>query len=155
MAVASLGPDLLDDGFDAAAAAARAAEHPERRIADVLLDQRVVAGIGNIYKSDSLFEVGIDPRTPVAALAPAVLEAIYAAARRQMRATLVTAPRSLSGVRSDRAAHLVYGRTGQPCPRCGASIQCYSLGEPPRWTWSCPGCQPREDARATGRGGSG
>jgi len=154
MAVASLGPDLLVDGFDAAAAAARAAEHPDRGIADVLLDQRVVAGIGNIYKSDSLFEVGIDPRTPVAALAPAVLEAIYAAARRQMRATLVAAPRSLSGARSDRDAHLVYGRTGQPCPRCGASIQCYSLGEPPRWTWSCPGCQPRAVAGATGRSSS-
>jgi len=159
MAVAALGPDLLDDGFDVPAAAARAAAHGTRRIADVLLDQRVVAGIGNIYKSDALFVAGIDPRTPVAQVEPAALEAIYGAARRLMLATLpapgmasprgerkpLLSSRGFAGGRSSTEAHLVYGRTGQPCPRCGARIECYSLGEPPRWTWSCPTCQPRAE----------
>jgi len=158
MAVGSLGPDLLAEDFDVPAAAARAAEHGARNIAEVLLDQRVVAGIGNIYKSDALFVAGVDPRTRVADLALPVIEAIYAAARRLMLATLPAAtgghppsgegnPRrsasGLSGGRSSQAPHLVYGRTSLPCPRCGAHIECYSLGEPPRWTWSCPGCQPR------------
>ena len=152
MAVAALGPDLLDPAFDARIAAARAADHGARPIADVLLDQRVVAGIGNIYKSEALFVAGVEPRTPVNQLEPAALEAIYAAAHRLMRATLATPPggaavaRALSGGR-DRE-HLVYSRTAQPCPRCGTSIVCYQLGDPPRWTWSCPTCQPRRaDAR--------
>jgi len=144
-AVAALGPDLLDPAFDARGAAARAAGHGTRPIAEVLLDQRVVAGIGNIYKSEALFVAGVDPRTAVNQLEAATLEAIYAAAHQLMRATLAPAPagsraRGLAGGQ-DRA-HLVYSRTGQPCPRCGARIVCCSLGAPPRWTWSCPTCQP-------------
>jgi endonuclease-8 len=152
MAVASLGPDLLGPGFAARVAAARAAEHGRRRIADVLLDQRVVAGIGNIYKSDALFVAGVDPRTPVGQLDAAVLAAIYTAAHQLMRATLAPpaggspVASALSGGR-DRA-HLVYSRTGQPCLRCGARIDCYSLGDPPRWTWSCPACQILRDDSA-------
>jgi endonuclease-8 len=165
-AVAELGPDVLDREFDPHRAAIRAAEHGSRLIAEVLLDQRVVAGIGNIYKSESLFVASIDPRTRVAQLGPAALEAIYAAAHRLMTAS-VAAPRpgepgrpaSMvrggtanvgaspgSGLRS--VPYLVYSRTGQPCPRCGAAIACDSLGDPPRWTWSCPACQPRRDARS-------
>jgi endonuclease-8 len=143
-AVASLGPDVLADDFDPAAAAARAAQHGARRIADVLLDQRVVAGIGNIYKTESLFEAGVDPRTPVSQLGATTLEAIYAAAHRIMRAQVERAstgnpPR---GPMSRNAAYNLYSRTGQPCPRCGTAIACISLGEPPRWTWWCPRCQP-------------
>jgi endonuclease-8 len=141
-AVAALGPDVLADDFDPAAAAARAADHGAQRIADVLLDQRVVAGIGNIFKSESLFEAGVDPRTPVRQLDAEALAAIYAAAHRLMRAHVERAPDSPAGSMSRSAAHRVYSRTGHPCPRCGTSIACYALGEPPRWTWSCPRCQP-------------
>lgn len=138
-AVGALGPDVLADAFDPRLAAERAAAHGARRIADVLLDQRIVAGIGNIYKSEALFAAGVDPRTAVARLDARALEAIYAAAHRLMKASLNTPG---SGTPQNAAAHAVYSRTGKPCPRCGAPITCYQLGDPPRWTWSCPICQP-------------
>lgn len=141
MAVGTLGPDVLVGDFDPRSAAERAAEHGCRSIAEVLLDQRVVAGIGNIYKCEALFVAGIDPRTQVAQLDRRTLEAIYAAAHRLMAAS-VDAARGGAVSGSPRRDHAVYGRTGKPCPRCGSSIACYSLGEPPRWTWSCPICQP-------------
>ena len=147
MAVAALGPDVLDDGFDARAAAARAAEHSARQIADVLLDQRIVAGIGNIYKSEALFAAGIDPRTRVGQLDGEALEAIYAAARRLMVANLGPGSRRQSGGGPPRNPYLAYSRTGKPCTRCGTPITCSSLGEPPRWTWSCPTCQPEAGVR--------
>ena len=128
MRLASLGPDVLADDFDPAVAAERAAAHGSRRIADVLLDQSVASGIGNIFKTESLFACGVDPRTPVDRLDRETLVAIYAAARELM---------------SQRRHHAIYSRTNQPCPRCTASIECYQLGDPPRWTWSCPKCQPR------------
>jgi endonuclease-8 len=113
-------------------------------VAEVLLDQRIAAGIGNIYKCEALFVAGIDPRTRVAALEARALEAIYAAARAQMIANLGPAPRttrgSLAGAAGER--YFVYGRTGKPCVRCATPISCTSLGAPPRWTWWCPRCQP-------------
>jgi endonuclease-8 len=143
-AVAALGPDVLAGDFDARAAAARAAEHGGRLVADVLLDQRIVAGIGNIYKSESLFAAGVDPRARVAQLTPAALEAIYAAAHERMTASVAGRPGVTPQIAAGRnaAPHAVYSRTGQPCPRCGTAIACYQLGDPPRWTWSCPRCQP-------------
>src|SRR6185295_3916733 len=90
MAVGTLGPDVLAGDLDPRAAAERAAEHGDQRIAEVLLDQRVVAGIGNIYKCEALFATGVDPRTPVARLERRTLEAIYEAARRLMAASVAT-----------------------------------------------------------------
>lgn len=138
MAVATLGPDILSNDFDNRLAAARAAEHGSRIIVDVLLDQRVVAGIGNIYKCEALFLAGVDPRTPVDQLDADRLEQIYAAACRLMRASV--APPSQGA--PARAPFWVYSHTGKPCRRCGTLITCTSLGEPARWTWSCPTCQP-------------
>jgi endonuclease-8 len=146
MAIASLGPDVLADDFDPGVAAARAAEHASRTIAEVLLDQRIAAGIGNIYKSEALFAAGVDPRRRVATLDVDTLTAIYAAARTQMRANLGPEPRttrqSLAGAPKD-ARYFVYSRSGKPCPRCQTTIACISQGDnPPRWTWWCPTCQP-------------
>jgi endonuclease-8 len=144
-AVAALGPDVLAPDFDSRAAAVRAAEHGDRMIAEVLLDQRVVAGIGNIWKTESLFAAAVDPRTRVAQLDAAALEAIYAAAHRLMTASAqVRAPQNA-------APYAAYSRTGAPCVRCGTPIVCYPLGDPPRWTWSCPKCQSPDGSRA-GRG---
>jgi endonuclease VIII len=150
MAVAALGPDILSDAFDHRVAAARAAEHGSRAIAEVLLDQRIAAGIGNVYKSEALFCAGIDPRTPVARLAADALARIYELARAQMLANLGPGPRttraSLAGAPRD-ARYFVYSRTGKPCTRCGTAIQCVSQGDsPPRWTWWCPTCQPARSA---------
>jgi endonuclease-8 len=145
-AVASLGPDVLADDFDSRQAASRAAMHPTRTIADVLLDQRVVAGIGNIYKCESLFVAGVDPRTLVSALSPDQLDEIYRAARTLMLANLGAAPRTTrralipsEPVPTDR--YHVYSRSNQPCTRCRTAITAYRQGDPPRWTWSCPRCQ--------------
>jgi endonuclease VIII len=124
--LAALGPDILGDAFDPEVAADRAAADPARRIIDVLLDQHVVAGIGNIWKSESLFDCGVDPHARTADVDRSNLVALYASARRLMQA------------RTDRR---VYGRTRQPCPQCATPIVCESLGDPPRWTWSCPRCQ--------------
>ncbi|MEO8844228.1 MAG: DNA-formamidopyrimidine glycosylase family protein [Kofleriaceae bacterium] len=131
MAIGQLGPDVLAGDFDSRQAAERAALHDSRMIADVLLDQRVVVGLGNIWKTESLFACRIDPRTRVAAIPRHTLVQLYETARELMQ-------RSVEGVR-DFAA---YTRTGRPCPRCAASITAYQLGDPPRWTWSCPSCQP-------------
>ena len=140
MATGTLGPDVLSADFDPWGAADLAAAHGARQIADVVLDQRVVAGIGNIFKCEALFVAGVDPRTPVAQIERRALEAIYAAAHRLMAASLEASRSAPAG--SSVRDHAVYGRTGKPCLRCGSSIACYSLGEPPRWTWSCPVCQP-------------
>jgi endonuclease VIII len=146
MAVASLGPDVLADDFDPAGAAATAADHGTRMISEVLLDQRIAAGIGNIYKCESLFVTGIDPRTRTSALSLPQLESLYRTARELMRQNLGPAPRAtrdtlrpsepIPGLR-----YHVYSRTGQACSRCGTPIACYRLGDPPRWTWSCERCQ--------------
>jgi endonuclease-8 len=121
---------VLAGGFDAPEAARRASAHPRRTIGEVLLDQRVAAGIGNIWKTEVCFACRVDPRTLVCNLAEHVLVQIYEAARELMQ-------QSVDGDRAFSA----YTRTGKPCPRCGAPIAAYQLGDPPRWTWSCPGCQ--------------
>jgi len=156
MAVEALGPDVLAGDFDPRLAAARAAEHGSRLIADVLLDQRVVAGIGNIYKCEALFVAGVAPRTRVGQLDAATLERIYEAAHRLMIANLEPSTRTSSasgpsaGSPPPRAASFrVYSRTGKPCTRCGTPISCTSLGEPARWTWWCPACQPDAANRGT------
>jgi endonuclease-8 len=136
MALHGLGPDVLAGDFDSRQAAARAALHPTRTIGEVLLDQRVVAGLGNIWKTESLFACRIDPRTPVAQVPAHTLAQIYEVARELMQA-------SVDG-RRDFAA---YSRTGKPCSRCNAVIEAFQLGDPPRWTWSCPHCQPRGASR--------
>lgn len=142
MAVAQLGPDILAEDFDVHVAATRAAAHANRPILDVLLDQRVVAGIGNIYKSEALFACGVEPSTPTHALSHAQLEQLYAAARTQMQAS----------VAGGRESHRVYSRTGAPCPTCGAAIACAQRGDPPRWTWWCRTCQRLPPAPGTATG---
>jgi len=138
-AIAPLAPDVLAEDFDPEIAADRAAEHSTRAIADVLLDQRVTAGIGNIWKCESLFACGVDPRRIVSTIDRATLIAIYSAARDLMRA-------SVNARRPQDFA--VYSRTGKPCPRCATPIDCYQLGSTPRWTWSCARCQVPSGASA-------
>jgi endonuclease-8 len=136
VAVASLGPDVLADDFDPSVAAERALGQPMQRVGTVLLDQRIAAGIGNIWKCEALYACGIDPRTAIGDLTIATLAEIYAAARRLMLANLKsTAPRA------SRAPFAVYSKTNQPCARCATPISAYQMGDPPRWTWSCPQCQ--------------
>ena len=127
-----LGPDILSPSFDAAQARLRLRLAPQRPVGEAILDQRAVAGIGNIYKSESLHRCRIDPFAAISAFDDATLDRLLDQARRLMRA-------SVSG---ERVPRLVYRRRGAPCTRCGATIAMKHQGSPRRSTYYCPTCQP-------------
>jgi endonuclease-8 len=126
-----LGPDLLADDFDAAGAVSRIASRADLAIGDALLDQGAIAGIGNIYKSESLFAARINPFTPVSALDQAQIARIVEKAGRLMRAS----------VDDTRLSKWVYDRAGEPCRRCGTRILSKKQGANARTTYWCPRCQ--------------
>jgi len=134
-----LGPDLLDPGWDTAAAdeALRRLRDPAREslsISEALLDQRALAGIGNIWRNETLFAERVDPYARVADLDDATLVRLIATARRKLRASVGVAP--------GRAPMAVYRRAGRPCPRCRTIIRSApSGGSLPRTTYWCPSCQ--------------
>ena len=160
-----LGPDLLAQPFDASQllARTRALGRPGTDIATLLLDQRVACGIGNVYKSETLFLEEVHPWIPTSALADSKLLALYRRARALMW-------RNLGGGRRDtvRAAKegclpgagryrsWVYQRAGEPCLRCGVPICGNSQGEDARPTFWCPNCQsptvPMESERIASPG---
>ncbi len=145
-AVSSLGPDLLAEGFDPAVAAARARRAGAAPIGVILLDQRVAAGIGNVYKSEVLWLEAHNPFTPVCALSDEQLVALYACARQLMRQNLGPERRvTRSGPRGGRSPderYWVYRRARRPCPRCATPIATTVQGEQLRRTYYCPRCQP-------------
>jgi formamidopyrimidine-DNA glycosylase len=112
-----------------------------RRVAikTALLDQRVVAGVGNIYACEALWHAGIDPRVAAGRLGPARLRRLVFAVRRVIRDAINRPGRYAEGEALERLA--VYGRAGQPCRRCGSVIRRIVQGA--RGTWYCPGCQRR------------
>jgi endonuclease-8 len=134
-----LGPDLLAEDFDCATAVARLQTRSDVPIGVALLDQRLVAGIGNVYKSEVLFMCGVDPFTTVAELDDASLEALLAAARRAMWANRDGFPRRTRPRSRDR--YWVYGRSGRPCARCGELIRMRRQCDLGRSTYYCPTCQ--------------
>lgn len=146
----ALGPDLLGEPFDRDEAVHRIRARARDPIADVLLNQRVVAGIGNVFKSEILFLAGIDPFTPVAVLTDADLERIVDISREQLAANVMSRSQTLRrsiGRRTTRsldptAKLWVYSRGGKPCRRCGAAIQSKKSGLDARVTYWCPVCQP-------------
>ena len=150
--VAELGPDLLSDTFDASEAVARLQDRGDLEIADALLDQRAVAGIGNVFKSEVLFAARVSPFTLVHRLGSAMLDRILAIARRQLRAnageadTLGPAGGRRTTNRLDPAERLfAYGRRGLPCRRCGTPVQRAKQGPDMRSTYWCERCQPRSE----------
>lgn len=148
---ARVGPDLLDPELDLAALVSRVRSRcrPGRPILDVLLDQALAAGVGNVYKSEVLFLHGCHPLTPLERLDDARLRALYADAARLLRRNLRAGPR-ITRARAAQGAYLyVYRRGGTPCRECGTPIEYARLGEHRRSTWWCPACQPAEPA--TGR----
>jgi endonuclease VIII len=138
-----IGPDLLGETFDAEEALRRIRERAETEIADVLLNQRVVAGIGNEYKSEVLFISKIDPFRPAGTLTDEELARILRNARRVMRANVEmrTISRVTTGSLDPRNKQFVYGRSGLPCRRCGTRIAYARQGKDARGTWWCPACQ--------------
>jgi endonuclease VIII len=149
--VARLGPDLcrpdsLDPPvLDTVVARLAALTEPTTQLGDALLDQRVAAGIGNVYKSEACFAAGIDPFTPVADLDEAARRRIWAIAARQLRANLDRAER-----RTHERGLAVYGRRGLPCHRCGTPVRMARQGEQARSTYWCPTCQTHPPPRTGG-----
>lgn len=141
-AIASLGPDVLVEPFDVDEVRRRAAgSDPGRPIGDLLLDQRVVAGIGNIYRCESLFQCGLHPWTPLSAIDAAVFDGLLLEASRLMRANVGAAsPARGFGAGPDRP--WVYGRSARPCRRCATRICSQRLGGQARTVYWCPVCQP-------------
>ncbi|MBT2209396.1 DNA-formamidopyrimidine glycosylase family protein [Actinomadura sp. NEAU-AAG7] len=144
-AVGHLGPDLLapDWGAEAAAAAVRRlGERPDREIGEALLDQTVLAGIGNVYKAEILFLSGVHPWTPVAAVPDR--QAMVDLAHRLLDANKERHGHITTGDRRRGREHWVYGRAGRPCRRCGTPVrragQTSDVGV--RSTYWCPRCQP-------------
>ena len=145
-----LGPDLLADDFDAAEAGRRIRERGDTPIADVLLNQRVMAGIGNVYKSEVLFACRVDPFALVRTLTDQQLSCLIATARKFLRAnvseglaamTTYLGFRKTTG-RDDPSGRLwVYGRVGEPCRRCGTAVKIGKEGRDARLTYWCPICQ--------------
>ena len=134
--LARLGPDLLSPDFDGAEAhrRLRAPERAVMSISEALLDQRALAGIGNIWRNETLFAERVDPFVRVRDLDDATLEQLIATARRLLTQSAGLAP--------GRAPTKVYRRAGRPCPRCGTPIRSGpSSGEIPRTTYWCPSCQ--------------
>jgi len=143
-----LGPDLLSPGFDAAEAARRlrAPERAAMSIAEALVDQRAIAGIGNVYKSEILWLDRVSPFASVADLDEETIPRLIATAHRLLNAN-IDARRGLERVTTtgDRGAPgplYVYGRTGRPCRRCRTTIAVVRQGtDLPRSTYWCPSCQ--------------
>jgi endonuclease-8 len=149
--VGHLGPDLLGPDWNAAEAVRRLATRPTRSIAEALLDQRNLAGIGNLYKSETLFLRGIWPWTPVADVAD--LTAVVTLTQRLLSANRGRWTQSTTGSLRRGDTSYVYGRRAQPCRRCGSAIQKAEQGD--RVTYWCPRCQPRLPATAGGPGATG
>jgi endonuclease VIII len=136
-AVAHLGPDLLGDDWDPRIAAANLTAHPERPIAETLLDQRVLAGIGNVYCNELCFVSGHLPTAPVAAVTDP--HRLVSRARDMLWANRYRWNRCTTGDTRTGRQLWVYGRIGQPCRRCGTRINYDDTGE--RVTYWCPSCQ--------------
>jgi endonuclease-8 len=136
-AMSRLGPDILADPPDLTAMSARFRAADQRReLGEALLDQRLVAGIGNVWRAEALWEVRLSPWRRLGETTDAELEAVLTAAARLMR-------HSLDGRRPERR---VYRRAGRPCARCGTAILSRGQGDDNRIAYWCPGCQKGEES---------
>jgi endonuclease-8 len=130
----ALGPDIVTDDFDEDAYLRRLREDdPTRGIGDALLDQRTIAGIGNLWKAEACWLAQVDPWRPTAAVSDDEARRLVREARPLMRES------ALDGNQT-RHRH-VYAAAGRPCPRCGTLIRRRGQGDDNRTTYWCPGCQ--------------
>jgi endonuclease-8 len=135
-----LGPDILQEqpAYDAMLSRLRAGTQ-DRELGDALLDQRLVAGIGNLWKAEALWEARVSPWRPLADLGDDELHAVLEAAHTLMRAS----------VDGRRAPRHVYRRAGRACARCGGVIRSAPQGQFARTAYWCPGCQVGGDPPAS------
>ncbi len=148
--------DVLSPDFDAAAAMQRLLARKSESVADALLDQRVLAGVGNVFKSEVCFVTGIHPYCPVSALTAEQAQALIANAQKLLRANVLEDSGDAIvtyGGRKRRTTHAsdpganlwVYARRGEPCRRCGSVVRRRLQGKDARVTFWCPQCQPMPD----------
>ena len=154
--VAQPANDLLSEEFDAEAALGRLMARPHEALADALLDQTVLAGIGNVFKSEICFVQGLHPFRAVGTLTREEAAATVASAQKLLKANVLEDSGDLivtyrgqqrrTTHASDPGASLwVYGRAGEPCRRCGELIRRRIQGADARVTFWCPRCQPMPD----------
>lgn len=138
-----LGPDLVAADFDSELVLDRAMRHAGT-VAELLLDQRVAAGIGNVFRCEVLFLEGIHPLRATASLGPDVIASLFHRARRLLLASSTIGEfrgRDTTGLGGDRRTW-VYGRAGKPCRRCRSAVIVDHVGTPSRLCYWCPTCQP-------------
>jgi endonuclease-8 len=131
-----LGPDILGEPPDYETMVARLRADLAREIGDALLDQRLVSGIGNLWKAEALWQVRVSPWRRLEEVDDADLQAVLEAAHTMMAASLA----------GPRPARRVYRRAGRPCPRCGGLLRSAPQGDNARTAYWCPGCQVGGDA---------
>lgn len=145
-----LGPDLLADEFDAEEAFARLRARPTEEIADALLNQRVLAGIGNVYKAEVLFACRMNPFARIESLGDDQLRCLLMTARKFLKANVTEGLAAMTTYRGFRRTTRrdapserlwVYGRAGEPCRRCSTRIRLGKQGGEARLTYWCPACQ--------------
>ena len=128
-----LGPDILALPPDIPAMSANLRREPDtRELGDALLDQRLVSGIGNVWKAEALWQAELSPWLRLGDVSDEELERVLGEAARLMRASLD----------DGRAVRSVYRKAGRPCPRCGTSIRSRGQGDDNRTAYWCPACQP-------------
>jgi endonuclease-8 len=133
-----LGPDILAEPLPRDEIVGRLRSAGTRAIGEALLDQRVVAGVGNLWKAEALWQARVSPWRPLPELADEDLGRVVDVAADLMR-------RSVAG---GRQLHRVYRRAGRPCPRCAARIRSFPQGDQARTAYWCPSCQKGEDPPA-------
>ncbi len=136
-----LGPDAITDDFDQAEALRRLRLHGDQPIGVVLLNQRALCGVGNVYKSEALFCQRLWPFTAVGDLTDPVLSGLVAECHQLLQKNREHSRRTLFSL-DPRARYWVYGRSGEPCRICGQAIVMKRQGLDGRSTYFCPHCQP-------------
>ncbi|MFO0677332.1 MAG: DNA-formamidopyrimidine glycosylase family protein [Polyangiaceae bacterium] len=152
--LAGLGPDLAAESFDADLALARLRTLPDRTIAEAIVDQGAMAGVGNIFKSEVLFVARVDPFAKVGDLDDGTLARVVATSRKLLLANLGSNPeRRTTGGSGQRSPVWLYERDGKPCLVCGTVVTMVHHGSPPRNTFLCTTCQPPHGPRREGAPG--
>ncbi len=129
---ASVGPDILAEPPDLAAMVSNLRREPStRELGDAFLDQRLVAGIGNLWRAEALWHARLSPWLALGEVGDDELELVLREAARLMRAS----------VEVGRSPRMVYRRAGRPCPRCGEPIRSHGQGDDNRMAYWCPTCQ--------------
>ena len=154
----ALGPSLLAADFDQAEAISRLKSHPAMQVGDALLKQSIMAGIGNVFKSEIAFACNVNPFRKVSTLTANEVQCLVTTALKFLRANVTdasgdqivtyTGMRRTTSRANPEQRLWVYKRSGEPCRRCGKAIESRKQGMDARITFWCPNCQPDGDSES-------